>query len=192
MDENINIEELNSIELMKLILKEVKDTRIELNEKIDRVYKELDEKIDRVYKELNEKIDKKIDEVYKELNNKIEEVYKELDKKIDEVYKELNNKIDEVYKELDNKIEEVYKELNEKIDNTRKILIAEVSEELKVVSITTSGLINSLENKIDDEINDRKIDISKVKDFNKIILNDFGSRISILEEEGEKYNIKED
>ena len=60
-----------------------------------------------------------------------------------------------------------------------------INEEFKKVD----NNFNYLENKIDNEINDRKNDISKVKDFNKIILNDFGSRISILEEESDKYNL---
>jgi len=39
-------------------------------------------------------------------------------------------------------------------------------------------------------IEDRKIDVSKIKEFNKIIINDIRGRVSILEEETEKYNLK--
>ena len=142
MKEDLKMEELDGVELLKLIYEELKSTRIELNEKIDKVYNELNEKIDKVYNELNEKIDR------------------------------------------------VYNELNEKIDNTKDTLVFEIAEELKSITDMTSKSINNLEKKLDNEIEDRKVDVSKVKDFNRIILNDIRSRVSILEEETEKYNLK--
>ena len=160
MKEDLKIEELNGMELLKLIYEEVKNTRTELNEKIDKVYNELNEKIDKVYNELNEKIDK--------------------------VYNELNEKI----KILEEKIDTIYNELNEKIDNTKNTLVIEIAEELSNFSAMTAKSINNLEQRIDNEKEDRIVDISKIKDFNRIILNDMRSRISILEEETEKYNLK--
>ena len=97
-----------------------------------------------------------------------------------------------IYEEVKNNredIQNVRKELNEKIDNTKNTLVAEIVEELNNFSITTTRLINKLENKIENEIEARKEDVSKVKDFNRIIVNDIRSRVSILEEENEKYNL---
>lgn len=156
-EEDIKIEELSSIDLIKLIYKEIKNTKTELDEKIDNVCKELSLKMDNIYKELEQKIDN--------------------------VHRELNEK----YHELNQKIQANCKYLEEKIDNTKNTLVIEISDELKGISTTTTKLINDLEKKINNEINDRKLDVSKVKDFNKIILNDIGSRVSILEEESEKY-----
>lgn len=97
-----------------------------------------------------------------------------------------------IYEEVKNNredIQNVRKELNKKIDNTKNTLVAEIVEELNNFSITTTRLINKLENKIENEIEARKEDVSKVKDFNRIIVNDIRSRVSILEEENEKYNL---
>jgi len=130
MKENIKTEELNSIELIKLIYQEVKNTREELNEKIDTRFKYLDKKIDAKFKYLDEKI-----------------------------------------------------------NNTKNSLVAEIAEEFKNFYEMTERRINNLENKIDIEIEDRKEDVSKVKEFNRMILNDIRGRVSILEEESEKYNL---
>lgn len=126
-EENLKIEELNGMELLKLIYEEIKNVRKELNAKIETIHKELSEKIEC---------------------------------------------------------------LDEKIDNTKNTLVMEIAEELKSITDMTSKSINNLEKKLDNEIEDRKVDISKVKDFNRIILNDIRSRVSILEEETEKYNLK--
>ena len=116
----------------------------------------------------------------KEENENIEELNeKELLKLI---YKEVMKNI----KELNEKI----KHLDEKIDNTKNQLVAEIAEELNNFSIMTAKSINNLENKIENEIEDRKVEFRKVKDFNKIIITDIRSRVSILEEENEKYNLK--
>lgn len=131
---NLKIEELNGMELLKLIYEEVKNTRTELNEKIDAVYNELNEKIE----------------------------------------------------QLDEKV----KQLDEKIDNTKDTLVAEIAEELNNFSAMTEERIDNLNKKIENEIEDRKVDVCKVKDFNRIILNDIRGRVSILEEETEKYNLK--
>lgn len=129
----------------------------------------------------------------KEENKKIEELngmelLKLIYGELQNIRKEFNEKIDTVYKELNKKIDNVYEELNKKIDNTKSTLVIEIAEELKNISAITSESINNLEKKIDNEIEDRKLDVSKVKDFNRIILNDIRSRVSILEEESEKYN----
>lgn len=160
MKEKIKIEELNSIDLLKLIYEEVKNTRSELNEKMDNIYKELDEKINTVYNELNEKI------------------------------KHLDEKIDNVYRELKEEINSKFNYLNEKVNNTKNVLVTEIAEELKDFTAMLERTTNNLNKKIDNEIEDRKIDVSKIREFNKIIINDIRSRVGILEEESEKYNLK--
>lgn len=111
-------------------------------------------------------------------------------KKLEEKFKYLDEKIDTVYKELNEKIDTVYKELNEKFNSEKNTLVKEIAEEFKNITTITTENINRVEKKIDNEIEDRKIEFCKVKDFNKIIINDIRSRVSILEEETEKYNLK--
>jgi len=106
------------------------------------------------------------------------------------IYEEVKNNREEIKKELNERIDTVYKELNEKIDNTKNTLVKEISEEIKTFYEINQKLTNDLNKKIDDEIEDRKVDFSKIKEFNKIIINDVRSRVSILEEESEKYNLK--
>ena len=123
MKEETKIEELNGMELLKLIYEEVKNNR---------------EEIQSVKKELNEK----------------------------------------------------FNYLDKKIDNKINSLVAEISEEFKTFYEVSEKRIINLEEKIDSEIEDRKVDISKIKEFNRIIINDIRGRVSILEEETEKYNLK--
>lgn len=154
-EENKEAEELNGVELLKLIYEEVKN-----NSDAIRILKE---RIDTVYKELNEKIDT--------------------------VYNELNEKIDTVHKELKEEIKDEFDYLDKKIDNTKKSLVIEISEEYKNLYEMTEKRINNLKKEMDTEIEDRKADVSKVKEFNKMIFNDIRGRVSILEEESEKYNL---
>ncbi len=147
MKENKKIEDLNSMELMRLILEEVKNNGQENNKRFDAIENKLKEH---------------------------EKILKEHDKK---------------FNILEQKIDYNFKYLDEKIDNVKNQLVSEISKELNNFSVITSKLIANIEKKVDKETNERKTDILKVKDFNKIILNDFGSRISILEEESEKYNL---
>ena len=52
--------------------------------------------------------------------------------------------------------------------------------------------MKNIENKIDNEKNERILEIDKVKginDYHKIILRNLESRICILEEESEKYTL---
>ena len=165
MKEDIKVEEL-----IRLIYKEVKNNK---------------EEIQNVKRELSEKLDTKVEYLDKKIDTKVEY----LDKKIDTKVEYLDKKIDTKVEYLDKKIDNTFKYLDEKIDTTKTTLVSEIAEEFKNFSELTTKLIKNLEKKIDNEINERKSDISKVKEFNKIMLSDLGSRISILEEENEKYNI---
>ncbi len=118
---------------------------------------------------------------------KIEELNAmELLKLIYEEVKENREEIKDVRKELNDK----FNYLDEKIDNTQNALVKEISEEFKTFYEISEKRTNNLEEKINSEIEDRKIDVSKIKEFNRIIINDIRSRVGILEEESEKYNLK--
>lgn len=152
-EENKEINELNNMELMRLIFDEVKRNGQELN---------------RINDEL--KIQRKI------LN--------EHEKRFE--------RIDNKFNRMEQKIDSNFKYLDEKIDNAKNKLVSEMVEELDKFSISTTKLMNNLETKIRNEQDERIMEISKMKginDYNKIILKNLESRISILEEESEKYTI---
>ena len=97
------------------------------------------------------------------------------------------------FNRMEQRIDSNFKYLDEKIDNTKNKLVTDISDSLERFSITTTKLIDNIEKKIDTEVRERKLEISKLNGFNdydKIILNNLESRISILEEENEKYVIK--
>ena len=96
------------------------------------------------------------------------------------------------FERIDKKIDSNFVYLDNKIENTRDKLITQITDLFENFAITTSKLISNLENKIENEMNERKTDVSKIKSLNeydRIILNNLESRISILEEESEKYNL---
>jgi len=149
---NINANELNSMELMKLIFEETKRNGKELN----RINEEL-----KIHREILNMHSKKLEEH------------------------------DNKFGRIEQKIDSNFKYLDSKIDNTKNKLISEIVEELDKFSISTTKLINNLESKLKNEQDERILEISKMKginDYNKIILKNLESRISILEEESEKYN----
>ena len=157
MKEEIKIEELNGMELLKLIYEEVKNNREEiqkLREEFEQRFKDLEKRVTC----LEEKV------------NRLEEKVNRLEEKV-------------------NRLEEKINYMDEKIDNTKKQLVLEIAEELKDFSAMTTKTIINLEKKIDNEIEDRKVDVSKIKEFNRIIINDIRGRVSILEEESERYNL---
>jgi len=172
--------ELNSMELIKLIFEEVKRNSKELNcineeLKIHRgILNEHSKKLDE-HDIRFEKIDKKLD------GHDIR--FEKIDKKLDDH----DNKFNRIEQKLDSN----FKYLDEKIDNTKNKLISAIVEELDKFSVSTTKLINNLESKIRNEQEERILEISKMKginDYNKLILKNLESRISILEEESEKYN----
>ena len=117
---------------------------------------------------------------------KIEELNgTELLKLIYQGVKDNREEIKNVRKELNDK----FNYLDEKIDNTKNTLVKEISGEIKTFYEINQKLTNDLNKKIDNEIEERRVDVSKIKEFNKIIINDIRGRDSILEEESEKYNL---
>ena len=87
---------------------EVRETRRELNGRVDK----LEEEIKSTRQELNARMDK------------IETRMDNLDGKIDETRRELSNKIDDLHKELGNKIDGLHKEIK---SSTGHISIANIS-----------------------------------------------------------------
>ena len=105
---------------------EVRETRRELNGRVDK----LEEEIKSTRQELNARMDKLEEEIKstrQELNarmDKIETRMDNLDGKIDETRRELSNKIDDLHKELGNKIDGLHKEIK---SSTGHISIANIS-----------------------------------------------------------------
>ena len=93
---------------------------------------------------------------------------------------------------MEQKIDSNFKYLDEKIDNTKNKLVSEATDVFESFSMAATKSIKNIENKIDNEKHERIIEIGNIKgmdDYNKIILRNLESRISILEEENEKYTI---
>ena len=98
-----------------VLRKEIKDTRVELCEKINLVdfkVEALNQKIDIVEAKLNQKIDS----VEDNLNQKIASVEDNLNQKIDSVEDNLNQKIAGVQDSLNQKIDSVETRLSKKLD----------------------------------------------------------------------------
>ena len=70
--------------------------------------------------------------------------------------------------------------------------MSETTDILENFSVATTKSINNLENKIDNEENERIMEISKMRslnDYDRIILKNLESRITILEEESQNYEV---
>ena len=196
---NKNIEELSSIELMKEIYKEIKEIKQSIN-KTDEKLEKLSEKVDK----LNDKVDEH-DKRFESLGNKtdkLSENFESLEQKTDKISKSLDDlsRTEKLHFEyttnkfsrLDQKLDSNFKYLDEKINNTKNKLVSEATDIFESFSIATTKSIKNIENKIDNEKHERIIEIGNIKgmdDYNKIILRNLESRISILEEESEKYTV---
>ena len=174
-----NIEELNNIELMKVIYKELMEIKLAIDNRTE-------EKVDK----LSDKIDEH-DKRFEILENKMDKMSKNLDdlsRNEKSHFEYISNK----FNRLEQKVDSNFKYLDEKIDNTKNKLVSETTEVLESFSIAATKSIKNIESKIDNEKNERVLQIDQIKgmnDYNKIILRNLESRICILEEESEKYNI---
>ena len=189
---NKNIEELSNIELMKEIYKEI----LEMKQSINKTEKKVD-KLENNVEEIKVTLDKhsekleEHDKRFESLEHKTEKISKNLDdlSRTEKLHFEYtSNK----FNRLEQKIDSNFKYLDEKIDNTKNKLISETSDVLETFSISATKSIKNIENKIDNEKNERVLQIDQIRgmnDYNKIILRNLESRICILEEESEKYNI---
>lgn len=178
-----NVNKLNSdSEKMKEDIKEIKATLDEHSKTLSEHTKILNKHT----KKLEEH-----DERFATLENKTDKICKNLDDlgKTEKLHFEYTtNK----FNRIEQKIDTNFKYLDEKIDTTKNNLISETADILETFSLATTKSIKNIENKIENEKKERVLDIGQIKglnDYNKIILRNLESRISILEEESEKYNL---
>lgn len=132
--------------------------------------------------------------IYKEIIE-TKEAVKKIDKKLDNL-----DKVEKLHFEyttnkfnrIEQKIDSNFKYLDEKIDNTKNKLLSEITDIFESFSVVTTKSIKNLENKMDNEKNERIMEISKMRslnDYDRIILKNLESRITILEEESQNYEV---
>ena len=196
------IEDMSDMDLMRAIYKEVKETKtiveghteiLKRHEKILEEHTEKLENLEKVQQEHTEKLEnlEKVQQEHTEKLENLEKVQQEHTTKLERLeegqefnFKKIidhNLKIDKLienlsvsdkveklhfeyvrskFKRLEQKVDSNFKELNDKINNLRDVII--------------------------------KLDNSKnkgINDYERIVLNDLESRISILEEETETYKL---
>jgi len=111
------------------------------------------------------------------------ELMKEMYKEIIEIKNILYAQNEKLEKQ-DKRFESMENIIDKKLENINKLE--------KFHFEYTRNRFSKINKKIENEIKQRKEDISKIErinDFDKIVLSEFGSRISILEEESEKYMV---
>lgn len=130
-----------------------------------------------------------IKEIYNKMNiileienktNKIEAICEKIDK-IGKYYLEY---VCNRFEQIENKIDSNFYYLNNKIIN-------DFTDGFETFDKITSKAIKNIENKKDNEKEERKYAIENIKnlsDYDRIVLKNLESRISILEEESEKYS----
>lgn len=129
-----------------------------------------------------------IKEIYNKMNiiseienktNKIEAICE----KIDKIGKDYLEYVCKRFEQIDNKIDSNFYYLNNKIMNN-------FTDDVEIFDKITCKAIKNIENKKDNEKEERKYVIENIKnlsDYDRIVLKNLESRISILEEESEKY-----
>lgn len=102
------------------ILQEIKNLRIEMNQRFKEQEERLDKKMDQKFKEQEERLDKKMDQRFKEQEERIEARFKEQDKKTDQKFEEQDKIIIQTKQML-------MQHIKEQIDTSTK----EIAEELR-------------------------------------------------------------
>ena len=205
---NKNLDELNNTELIKTMYNIIIEMNETLNNKNEKKIDKLSIMLENTQKEVSDmhkeigNLNNKLNEHTKILNNHTEilDAHTENFEENDKRFESLEIKLDKISKNLDDlsrteklhfeyitnkfnrmeqKIDSNFKYLDEKIDNTKNKLVSEVTDEFESFSMATTKFIKNIE--IDN--------IKGMDDYNKIILRNLESRISILEEETEKYTI---
>ena len=210
------IEDMSDMDLMRAIYKEVKETKtiveghteiLKRHEKILEEHTEKLENLEKVQQEHTEKLEN-LEKVQQEHTEKLENL-----EKVQQEHTEKLENLEKVQQEHTTKLErlEEGQEFNFKkiIDHNLKIdkLIENLSVSDKVEKLHfeyVRSKFKRLEQKVDSnfkELNDKinnlrdviiKLDNSKnkgINDYERIVLNDLESRISILEEETETYKL---
>ena len=215
MEEKILKEILNKLNRLEIKVDKLEEkvSKIDkLEEKINKIDK-LEEKVSKIDK-LEEKINK-IDKIEEKVNkiDKLEEKINKIDKleekvsKIDSMeieLKKLNKKLDDYieveknhYKSTCNEFDRINKKidsnfvyLDKKIDNTKDKIVTEMIDVLESFSVNISNSIENVDSKIDTESKERQYQIERLNnltEYDKIVLKNLESRISILEEESQDY-----
>ena len=115
--------------------------------------------------------------------------YEKLNKTEIQYFEYISSKVDRI----EQKHETNFEYLNNKIDSESSKMISDITEIYQTFSDVASKTVENVENKIDNEELTRKYEIDRLKnlnDYDKIILKNLESRISILEEETQSYNKK--
>lgn len=132
--------------------------------------------------------------IYKEIIE-TKEAVKNIDKKIDnldKIEKQHFEYTTNKFNRIEQKIDSNFKYIDEKINNTKNKLVSETKDIFESFSVATTKSIKNLENKMDNEKNERIMEISKMRslnDYDRIILKNLESRITILEEESQHYEV---
>lgn len=95
------------------------------------------------------------------------------------------------FQRLEKKIDSNFKYLDNKIDSTKEKIISATIDEIERFSNTASRLINNVDSKLQTETKDRIFEIEKlnnITEYDKIVLKNLESRVTILEEESQRYN----
>lgn len=95
------------------------------------------------------------------------------------------------FQRLEKKIDFNFKYLDKKIDSTKEKIISATIDEMERFSNAASRLINNVDSKLQTETKERIFEIEKlnnVTEYDKIVLKNLESRVSILEEESQRYN----
>lgn len=80
--------------------------------------------------------------------------------------------------------------MDKKIDNTKDKIVTETIDVLESFSINISNAIENVDSKINTESKERQYQIERLNnltEYDKIVLRNLESRISILEEESQDY-----
>ena len=193
LEEKVNKIDKLEEKINKIDKLEEKVSKIDkLEEKINKIDK-LEEKVNKIDK-LEEKINKidKLEEKVSKIDS-MEIELKKLNKKLDDYieveknhYKSTCNEFDRINKKIDSNF--VY--LDKKIDNTKDKIVTEMIDVLESFSVNISNSIENVDSKIDTESKERQYQIERLNnltEYDKIVLKNLDSRISILEEESQDY-----
>ena len=195
MEEKLLKEILNKLNVLEIKVDKLEEkvNKIDkLEEKVNKIDK-LEEKVNKIDK-LEEKINKidKLEEKVSKIDS-MEIELKRLNKKLDDYieveknpYKSTCNEFDKINKKIDSNF--VY--LDKKIDNTKDKIVTETIDVLESFSINISNAIENVDSKINTESKERQYQIERLNnltEYDKIVLRNLESRISILEEESQDY-----
>lgn len=152
---------------------------------------EIGSRFDGMEKDVGE-IKKEVVLINKELGRHIERLdsienkFDKLDKTEKSHFEYISNKFDRIEKNQKSNFEY----LDDKIETSKNKMISSITEVFETFSNAASKTIENVENKIINEEAERKFEIDRLKnldEYDKIVLRNLESRISILEEESEQY-----